>query len=141
MGTRGRKSAASLAVVTVMPGQRPEPPEELTTEQAQEWRAIVARMPADWFLQESWPMLANLCRHIVTARKLGHVIDHTSVPSDIETLREYDKLLGMRDRETKAIVNLSRQLRLSHQQRYQPKTAGSKTRATEATKPWEAKSA
>ena len=141
MGTRGRKSAASLAVITNIPGQRPEPLEELTNEQAQEWRAIVARMPADWFMQESWPLLANLCRHIVTARKLGKVIDHTSVPSDIESLREYDKLLGMRDRETKAVVNLSRQLRLSHQQRYQPKTAGSKTRPTEASKPWDVKTA
>jgi len=50
MGIRGRQSAASLTVVApsgaeVMP--RANPPDELTDEQAHEWRAVVNRLPAD----------------------------------------------------------------------------------------------
>jgi hypothetical protein len=48
MGSRGRKSAAALGVIHGIP-QRPEPPDELTPEQAEEWREIVGRMPVDWF--------------------------------------------------------------------------------------------
>jgi hypothetical protein len=46
---RGRKSAESLAILAAVPGQRPEPPAELTAEQAAEWRAIVGRRPVDCF--------------------------------------------------------------------------------------------
>src|SRR5690606_4443353 len=50
MGKRGPKSSAAQAspsVVELRPNARPEPPEDLTPEQAAEWRAVVARMPAD----------------------------------------------------------------------------------------------
>jgi hypothetical protein len=63
---RGRKGAAALSVVagTINAVERPEPPAELTAEQAWEWQAIVDRMPADWFTVETWPVLMLLCRHI-----------------------------------------------------------------------------
>ena len=52
MAQRGRKSAVALATVAVIPGQRPAPPAELTEEQAEEWRAIVATKPPEWFNRE-----------------------------------------------------------------------------------------
>jgi hypothetical protein len=42
MAQRGRKSAASLSIVSVLGNERPAPPDDLTEEEAEEWRAIVA---------------------------------------------------------------------------------------------------
>lgn len=52
MGIRGPKSAADLAspaVADLRGDARPKPPEDLIEEQADEWRAVVARLPAGWF--------------------------------------------------------------------------------------------
>jgi hypothetical protein len=70
MRQRGRKSAASLSVprgnvVEMVP--RPPPPSDLTDEQAEEWKAIVGRLPAEWFPRETWPVLVQFCRHTVPA--------------------------------------------------------------------------
>jgi hypothetical protein len=64
MAQRGRKSASSLTVVRpsseiVSFIRRPEPPAELTDEQAEEWRAIVGVMPADHFMRGNYPLLAQ----------------------------------------------------------------------------------
>jgi hypothetical protein len=67
-GRGGRKSAASLAVVNVLGNERPAPPDDLTEEEAEEWRAIVSRMPHDWFTRENRPLLAEHCRHIVSGQ-------------------------------------------------------------------------
>jgi hypothetical protein len=59
MGVRGRHGVAELAVIGpsgIETVRRPEPPDELTDEQATEWRAIVNRLGADWFPRETHPM-------------------------------------------------------------------------------------
>ena len=56
MGIRGPQSHAALAVAPVSDLRlvaRPEPPEDLTENQSAEWRAIVGRLPADWFQRET----------------------------------------------------------------------------------------
>jgi len=44
-----RKSAAALSLVAVIPGQRPEPPDDLSEVAAVVWREVVATKPHDWF--------------------------------------------------------------------------------------------
>jgi hypothetical protein len=51
---------------------RPEPPEDLTEEQAAEWSAVVDRLPADWFPRETHGLLARYCRH-GSRRTLGRL--------------------------------------------------------------------
>jgi hypothetical protein len=41
---------------------------DLTEDQAAEWRAVVDRLPNDWFPRETHGMLAQFCRHVCTAR-------------------------------------------------------------------------
>ena len=61
MKQRGRRSVASLAVVTPLPqDRRPAPPSELTAEQAAVWRDTVNAMPSDWFGRESFAVLGRL---------------------------------------------------------------------------------
>jgi hypothetical protein len=48
--------------------QPPEPPDELSEDEAIEWRNIVSQMPPDYFQNEVFPILIELCRHICLSR-------------------------------------------------------------------------
>ena len=74
MGIRGRKSSARLGVTQGL-AERPEPPDELTPAQAEEWRAVVTRMPVHWFPREIWPLLSAYCRHVTNARHIAGMIE------------------------------------------------------------------
>jgi hypothetical protein len=49
MGVRGRKASAELAVVRGSFGERPEPPDDLTSEQFAIWRETVASEAPSFF--------------------------------------------------------------------------------------------
>jgi hypothetical protein len=98
---RGRKSAAALTVISssgVETVRRPEPPTELTDEQADEWRAVVMRLPADWFPRETHALLTQYCRHVVAARRVAQLIEGAegAAEFDVET---YERLLRMQEKE------------------------------------------
>ena len=140
MATRGRKSAAALSVVPVTAEQRPAPPEELTEEQAQDWRAIVGRMPADWFTREVQPLLMAYCKHLATFRKLSAVVDGFDLDTAVAKggLMVYARLLTMRERESRCLASLATRMRLTPQARYAPHSAArAAARAGTARKPWE----
>ena len=120
MGTRGRKSGASLQVVRpedVERLARPEPPSHLTDEQAEEWRAVVDTLPAEWFSRETHSMLAQYCRHVVTARRVSQMIDsaESEAAPDIDQL---DKLYKMQEREGRAMSSLATRMRMTQQATY-----------------------
>ena len=121
MDQRGKKSAESMVVIE--PEYiRPDPPGELTSEQASEWRAIVGRMPADWFTRET---------HGLLIQYLNHWSDE-----DIKD-REYLVLLKARDTESRAMMALARSLRLTNQSRYDPATASSRGKKSgDKRRPW-----
>lgn len=143
MAQRGRKSAASLAAVTRIPGQRMPPPEELMEEQAEEWRAIVATKPPEWFQRDSQPLLVDYCRHTVICRHLARFIgafpmDQIITPEGIE---QFDGLSKLYDRHSKAVASLAVKLRLAPQSRYEAKVAGTASKNAAAgggaSRPWE----
>jgi hypothetical protein len=152
---RGRKSleARSVANVVAMNAaspftRRPKAPKELSKEQKVEWDAIVDRMPEDWFTPETWPVLTNLCRHIVYARDFAHELEdlresfkdiclrlrqeHSELePKEVRALARMQldqrgELAKMHGEQTRMIATLSTKLRLTPQARYQPVTAGRK---------------
>lgn len=132
MGRRGRKSSASLSVVS--PGhKRPDPPDELTEQEREEWVKIVERMPADWFPLETHPMLVQLCRHIVIARLVAQSITNMQNNGTFD-MTDWDRLLRRQDQESKIICDLSTKMRLTQSSRYdKKKTSGPKG----TKKPWE----
>jgi hypothetical protein len=137
---RGRKSAASLAVVRpFFQEHRPAPPAELTPEQAEEWVAIVNAMPADWFDHAPELLVAHV-RHVCTARLLAaqiNAFDPAWLASD-EGLKRYDKLLAMRERETKSMMSLATKMRLTQQSRYRADRAAVAVKnAPTGRRPWE----
>jgi hypothetical protein len=142
-GRGGRKSAASLSVVNVLGNERPAPPDELTEDEAKEWREIAARMPPDWFTRENFPLLAEYCRHIVRARDLAKdITTFKRFPPEVrmtsDGIRLIDMLLKAADRERAAMVNLATKMRLTQQSRYRAdKAASAADRGKTVRKPWE----
>jgi hypothetical protein len=94
--------------------QRPDAPCDLTDEQAEEWRAIVDVMDAGHFMRGNYPLLAQLCRHIVNARRLAQLIQQVVKVREFNR-KEYGALLQLQATETAAIMRLSRSMRLTQQ--------------------------
>ncbi len=115
MGTRGRPSMASLMVPDSSEFiQRPDAPYDLTDEQAEEWRAIVGTMDPGHFMRGNYPLLAQLCRHIVNARRLAQLIEQCAKEKDFDR-KEFGILLQLQATESAAIMRLSRSMRLTQQ--------------------------
>lgn len=128
MNQRGRKSAASLAVVddsqsafgSVMPPPMLSPAERVA------WQGIVGSKPMDWFGMEHVPMLVVLVKHICQATVIDEQIkafDPEWMATD-EGLRRYEKLIGMSAKVAGVINTLMRSMRLTHQAIYRKDKAG-----------------
>jgi len=137
MGTRGRRSIASLSVVptsgAVLLVERPKPPAELTHEQAAEWRTLTSSQPADYFTPEAQVLLIQVCRHRVTTKRLDELIASCEAVSEGFDPDQYGKLLKMRATESQVITTLLTKLRLTPQSRYDRQ----KKRAPLTKKPWD----
>ena len=120
MTKRGRISEASLAIRPVTPverTQRPAPPDELTDEQAAEWRAVVGRMPADWFARETYPLLVQYCRHVVAARRIHQLIEALQTDDELD-FKAWHDALKMQQRESAILCSLATKMRISQQATY-----------------------
>lgn len=138
MKQRGRKSA-NAAVVTELPGSRPRAPSDLTEFQQRTWETIVATKSSDWFTADSHDLLRAYCKHVSTAAVLDQQIDEFRPDwiVDEDGLKRYERLLVMRERQTKVINALARSMRLTQQARWQPSTAAVKSNNGGGLKPWE----
>ena len=129
MTQRGRKSGASFAVVRAIGTiVRPDPMLGLTIDQSNEWVDVVNRMPADWFPRETHSILAQYCRHVVSAKRVGELIE-SLISGETESdnfLCDYDRLLKMQEREGRAMSSLATRMRLTNQARMRPEMAGCK---------------
>ena len=135
MKTRGRDSIASVAVAEVSRIEtvpRPDAPYDLTDEQSTEWWAVVNRMPADWFPRETHGILAQYCRHVVAARRVAQLIEQ-AVNAEPFDVTEYQRLLTMQDRESRAQASLASRMRLTQQSTYDR----TKKKPIAGRKPWE----
>ena len=139
MGKRGRKSAAEMAIAPLVEIEpRPVAPSDLVDEEAAEWEKIVARMPSKWFTKETWPLLVQLCRHIIAARRLAQLI-HQAAHGDEDFQVEYwMRLLRALTGQTAIITSVSTKLRITPQSSYDAKVAGTaKSHSSDIVPPWE----
>ena len=135
MKQRGRDSAAAneiAAIGKLETVQRPDAPYDLTDEQVDEWRAVVARLPADWFTRETHALLARYCRHVVRARRIAQLIDQAE-KSDPFDVKEYRDLLRSEEEQSRAIASLATRMRLTQQTTYDK----SKKKPATGRKPWD----
>jgi hypothetical protein len=94
-------------------------------------------MPADWFLRESHPLLANLCQLIVESRRVAGELAALRRESlkDASTLTHFDQLVRLELKLSSGIASLATKLRLTNQSRYGKRTAYRKEQRSRA-KPW-----
>ena len=112
-----RQSAADANTKAVAVMERPTPPQELTPDQCQEWYRIVNRLNADWFKPEHYSMLGQLCRHTAEANEIAERIQEAKANPNF-SIADYDRLLKMQERESRAITALNRTMRLTHQSQF-----------------------
>lgn len=140
MKQRGRKSSNAIAdaVLIGADGPRIFSTEKLTTEQALVFSDIVESLPGRFFGQEQAPLVAQLARHIVSARRLSAWIDKLERMKGEEfDPADYFRALESRRKETAQIVAIARALRLTNQSRYRPEKAA-ESAAANGARPWEA---
>jgi hypothetical protein len=137
MGNRGRVSSASLAVIGpggVSTVRRPDPPAELSDEEAEEWRAIVNRLSADWFPRETHALLVQFCRSVITCRYNAQLIARVRAHEAFD-LRDYDRLLQAQARENGVLATLATKLRICQSATYDK----SKKKPLQGQRPWDIK--
>jgi len=114
---RGRRSAAALAVVPASPletVQRQKAPYELNDEETEIWEAVVGDYAADWFSPSTVPLLTAYCRHTIQARRVAELIEKAIGNPDL-AVQDYDRLLKMQERESRAISALASRMRIAQQ--------------------------
>jgi hypothetical protein len=137
MNTRGRKSAAALAVVASSLPQRIEAPDYLSEPEHELWDAVVNTKPVEWFGPDSAPVLVEFVRAVGTCNMLAPVVAQAMAEGDP---RAIEKILTVRDREAKRAADLATKLRLTQQSRYTPQAAATANkRVMNAAKPWDIK--
>ena len=136
---RGRKAAddtPGALPIALVPAQKPEPPEELTLEEAEEWKRYVGRMPADWFTAEVQPVLVELCRHRCLSRKAAEALHQVGPLRSKASVEAFVQLSRAHTEQSKMVVTLSTKLRLTPQSRYATKPAYNAVKSS-IRKPWE----
>lgn len=141
MAQRGRKSAASIAVMaapTLSDSRLPAPLHMSDAEQAV-WVDVVNDQPANAFSPTHGPLLEMYCRHVVQSRIIADEILNfdRSWLADDDGLKRYDRLLAMAEREGRAASSLATRLRITRQAIDQQTVARSIINAPKAKKPWE----
>jgi hypothetical protein len=58
-------------------------------------------MPADWFPRETHCLLTQYCRHVITARRIAHLLAEMDADPH-QNVRDYDRLLKAQERESGA---------------------------------------
>ena len=138
MRQRGPKSAEGASALARFSGletiRRPDPPTELTDEQAEEWRAVIGRCPADWFPRETFALLCQYVRHVSRARRLVQLIDEAERSPEFSR-KEYAKLLAMEIAQSNIIQSLATRMRISQYSSYDAKKTKPNTKS--AKMPWD----
>jgi phage terminase small subunit len=141
MTTRGRKSAAALAVAapSLPPQPLPEPPSYLTPAQEDLWRMVIASRGGDLIAPESFPVLVEYCRAVTAANQIAAQIDQFDPEwaKDEEGLKRWNTLHQMADRMGRNVASFAAKLRLTPSSRVQAISAGRNANKGPKLKPWE----
>src|SRR6478752_979557 len=97
----GRESAASLSVVPTGALQRLAPSEGLTEAEKAVWLETTMTKPADWFREDSAPLLREYCRSVVMCDQLADEISAAKARGDT---KERKDLMALRDMESKRMA-------------------------------------
>ena len=136
---RGRKSAASLSVVPLVPGQgRPEPPTSLDALEQQIWRDVVDALPAHWL---------DLAGQLILRRLVAQAAISERREARLRLMRAQDQddgegadaLAALHGVSAKTVAYLLGQLRATPRSRIGSRAAGPQVEQAPKLRPWEIK--
>lgn len=135
----GRRSANDRSsAATVVIAQRPKPPSDLSADEAREWTAALAPLPADWVSGAALSLLADWCRSTVRGRRIARLLAAMERDGrDESEPRDYLALLRESERQARLSRSLASALRMTPQSRYDRHAAGAAARKGSASKPWD----
>tara|TARA_R110000824_G_scaffold298062_1_gene486319 strand:- start:11372 stop:11782 length:411 start_codon:yes stop_codon:yes gene_type:complete len=131
----GRNSSSDLALAknTIVDRiERPIPSSNLSPDEADIWMDTVGDLPGTWFPVHTHELLAQYCRHCVSVEKIAALILQIENAEEFD-IKEYDNLLKMRERESRAASSHATRLRLTPQSTYDK----SKKKGSSVKRPWE----
>ena len=135
-----RKSSEAQNTIAPAKDRRPRPPSDLNPSQAQVWINIVSNEPSDYFTTAATQsLLKEMVRHITSSHFLAQQIEAIEESGILnpDHFKDYQKLLSLRDKETRAIADKATKLRVTNQSRYTTKAAGTASRNTVKTSLWD----
>jgi hypothetical protein len=136
---RGRKSAALLSVLPVVPGQgRPKPPASLDSLERRIWRDVVDALPAHWL---------DLAGQLVLRRLVAQAAISERREARLRQLRAReedgsegaDALAAQHGVSSKTVAYLLGQLRATPRSRIESRAAGPQLEQAAKSRPWEIK--
>ena len=140
-----RPSSAALSLVPPVQMSRIAAPDGLLDEELALWQAVVDSKPADWFGEDSAPLLVEYVRAKVMCDLLDLQVKaalNGGADYEVEHLVAKDglhlkALLNMRDKESKRLLSIGTKLRLTQQSRYTPKAAATAAaKVGSQARPW-----
>jgi hypothetical protein len=134
---RGRKSASSLSVVPVVPGQgRAEPPASLDTLERRIWRDVVDALPAHWLDLAGQLILRRLVAQAAIAERREARLRQLRA-QDRDSGEDADAIASLHGVSAKTIAYLLSQLRATPRSRIVSRSAGPQFDQAPKSRPWE----
>lgn len=137
MGDRGKRSSASLSVVSPNGSELPRPPAHYKTDQANLWSRLVAEKPADWWDSATLPMLDEFVTVTFEIQRIAALVTAMHpIKSDDEMLA-YERMQKIYDRLSAQRKRTASMLRLSNQSRYNAQSSATASKRGGGSRPWE----
>src|SRR5262249_7590511 len=120
-----RPSVEDFLVLPGEPETKMEAPEDLTEEQAKDWRKMVSRLPGDWIGEDNAPLLCELVRHRSYSRQIARALAVLAGKSlnHARAQREFAILTRLHLEQSHAIMTISTKLRITPQSQTESRTA------------------
>jgi hypothetical protein len=136
---RGRKSAASLSVVPLIPGQgRPEPPASLDALEKQIWSDVVDALPDHWLDLAGQLVLRRLVAQAAIAERREVRLRQLRA-QERDGGEDADALAALHGVSAKTVAYLLSQLRATPRSRMMSRAAGPQFEQSPKARPWEIK--
>lgn len=119
---------------------RLKPTSDLSREQQAVWYDIVNAVPADHFTPVNGLMLAQLCRHVITARQFSDLYNEVALgegDQPVPIIAVLTSLAQAQEKQSRIIHQLMTSLRLTPQATQPSRTSPKAMSQVTLRKPWE----
>ena len=109
-------------------------PDYLTVPQKEIWAQTVNARAADYFGEDSLPLLAEYCRAAAMCDSLAIEIEAAMAGGEGKDVKT---LLQLRDMESRRLTSIATKLRITNQSRYTPQAAKTASKGGGGGKVWQ----